>query len=142
MEPVRGASDHPLPYGDEGLFVKSVFEATDFDSKEQAEATAKATLTNLVRRISTGEGTDLVAQLPAGLKDDVARAAQETERFPSMNSSSGSPEMMGVADRSVAERHARGAGVPAEAVTRGELTDVFSQQPKEFGDLFTAKDVG
>jgi uncharacterized protein (DUF2267 family) len=81
MEPVRGASDHPLPYGDEGLFVKSVFEATDFDSKEQAEATAKATLTNLVRRISTGEGTDLVAQLPAGLKDDVARAAQETERF-------------------------------------------------------------
>jgi hypothetical protein len=39
-------------------------------------------------------------------------------------------------------RHARAvAGVMSDAVTRGELTDVFSQLPGDFGDLFTAKSV-
>jgi uncharacterized protein (DUF2267 family) len=123
-------------------FVKSVYEATDFESKKQAEAAAEATLKNLVRRITSGEGKGLADQLPAGLKEDVARAAQETERFSLDEFFNRVAHEEGVGDRSVAERHARAvAGVLAESVTRGELTDVFSQLPKEYADLFTAKDV-
>jgi uncharacterized protein (DUF2267 family) len=123
-------------------FIKTVYEAADFESREQAEAAARATLENLVRRISTGEGTDLAAQLPAGLKESVARAAQETEQFSLEELFTRVGQEEGVSDQIVAERHARAVtGVLADAVTRGQLTDVFSQIPGEFADLFTAKDI-
>ena len=46
---------------------------------------------------------------------------------------------MGASDATEGERRARAVvGVMSEAITRGELEDVSSQLPKDFGDLFTA----
>lgn len=123
-------------------FIKSVFEAGGFTAREQAETAASATLTTLARRIGSEQAAHLAAQLPMVLKEQVESAGRETERFSLEEFFERVRQEEGVADRAEAARHARAvAGVLSEAITRGELEDVFSQLPAEYGDLFTAKDV-
>ena len=123
-------------------FINRVQEGASLESREQAEKATRATLGTLVRHLSEGEKQDLASQLPEPLKRQVLAVSGSRERFSLEEFFTRVQQEEGGVDRRETERHARAvAGVMSDAVTRGELTDVFSQLPGDFGDLFTAKSV-
>jgi uncharacterized protein (DUF2267 family) len=123
-------------------FVSQVRDAAGLQSREEAEQAARATLFALASRLTTGEAEDLAAQLPPELGDEVLRGAVPFETLTLEDFFRRVQQKLGVDDAAEAERRARAVmGVLAEAITQGELEDVFSQLPKEFADLLAPKSV-
>ena len=122
-------------------FIANVRAAENLD-RQGAEKAAGATLEALSRRLTEDEAKDLAAQLPPELGDHVRAAAPPLEKASLDEFFDKVAELEGTPDRREAERHARAVlGVLSEAVTAGELDDVFSQLPEEYRDLLAPKSV-
>lgn len=123
-------------------FVSTVRDEAGLGSRNEAERATRATLETLGSRLTEEEASDLAAQLPPELGQAVTGAPAGVDKFSLDEFFQRVMEREGLDDRAAAERHARTVlGVMSEAVTRGELDDVFSQLPKEFTDLLAPKDV-
>lgn len=122
-------------------FIRNICEASG-GSEQQAERVAHETLRVLAGRLDEGEANDLAAQLPQELADTVKGAAPRLDKVSLEQFYQRVSAAAGVDDRAEAERYARAViGTMSEAVTQGELRDVFAQLPGEYHDLFTAKSV-
>ncbi|BBL81210.1 hypothetical protein RxyAA322_30640 [Rubrobacter xylanophilus] len=118
-------------------FIAEVRRRASLGSDGEAEAASQATLRTLAERLAGGEPHDLASQLPRELAE-YARYEGEQKSDPfsleEFYRRVAEREGVGVAD---ASRHARVVmEVVREAVTAGELGDVRSQLPAEYGPLF------
>jgi uncharacterized protein (DUF2267 family) len=123
-------------------FINNVRDAASMESREEAHKASAATIKTLASHLSTGEAQDLASQLPEPLKHEVASIDATRQQFSVEDFFQRAQREMGKSDRTEAERNARAVvGVMSESITKGELEDVFSQLPKDFNELFTAKSV-
>jgi uncharacterized protein (DUF2267 family) len=116
-------------------FIQSVTERTGLP-REAAETLTHATLGVLAERLSGGEAEDLQAQMPKGLKEDLAVPKEKPAQ------SFGAGEFTRrVAERAGIDQPAAQIGAAAvlatigEAVTPGEFDDVLSQLGREYAAL-------
>lgn len=118
-------------------FIAEVRRRASLGSDEEAEEAARATLGTLAERLAGGEPHDLASQLPEELAGYVRyEGEQQSDPFSleEFYRRVAQKEGTEVAD---ASRHARVVmEVVREAVTPGELDDVRSQLPAEYGPLF------
>ena len=118
-------------------FVGEVQNRARLPSRGDAVRAIQATLETLGERISAGEGSDLAAELPPEL-GKFLRGVEETERFP-VDDFFLRVAAKETADLPDAVHHARAVmEVLLESVTPGEMDDVRSQLPDDFGPLFEA----
>src|SRR5919202_5182644 len=123
-------------------FIQNVAQAEGIGSKEKAEEVAHTALKVLGSRLQEGEAHDLASQLPPELGDAVRTGAASMQKLSVDEFVGRVGREAGIDDQAEAERYVRAViGTMSEAVTRGELTDVFSQLPSEYQDLFTARSV-
>jgi uncharacterized protein (DUF2267 family) len=116
-------------------FIASVMQRTRLP-REAAETLTHATLRVLAERLSGGEAEDLQAQLPKGLKEDLAVPKEKPAQ------SFGAAEFTRrVAERAGIDEPAAQIGAAAvlatigDAVTPGEFDDVLSQLGREYAAL-------
>jgi uncharacterized protein (DUF2267 family) len=116
-------------------FIESVTERTGLP-REAAETLTHATLRVLAERLSGGEAEDLQAQMPKGLKEDLAVPKDKPAQ------SFGAAEFTRrVAERAGIDEPAAQIGAAAvlatigDAVTPGEFDDVLSQLGREYAAL-------
>lgn len=122
-------------------FIRNVCEASG-GSEQQAENAAHETLRVLAGRLEEGEASDLAAQLPQELAETVKDVAPRVDKVSLEQFYDRVSAAAEVRDRREAERFARAVvGTMSEAITQGELRDVFAQLPGEYHDLFTARSV-
>lgn len=117
-------------------FMSEVKQRTDLENDTHTEEAVKSTLQVLGRRLSGGEPSDLASQLPSGIRDFLLPAEA--------NQSFGPEEFVQmVAEREnvntqQAEKHIRAVlSVLSEAVSKGELDDIRSQLPENYGHLMS-----
>jgi uncharacterized protein (DUF2267 family) len=129
-------------------FVKRVRETAELDSREQALRAVEATLGTLGELLSKTEREDLAAELHKPLKGylhvwtEHPKGLNRPRRF-------GLEEFYNrVAARSgvrhpAAVKHSRAVmKVLRQAVSQGELADVFRELPDEYDELLTGKPRG
>ncbi len=128
---------------DHDTFIRNIVTAEGTGgSVGDAETAARVTLELLGRRLEQGEAHDLAAQLPPELGDAVRTGAKKMEKLSVQDFLAEADRLTRFGDPVKTERYVRAVlGTLSEAVTRGELTDVFSQLPKEYNELFTARSV-
>jgi uncharacterized protein (DUF2267 family) len=120
-------------------FLRRVLDRTDLETQAEAEAATLAVLETLGDYLSGGEGKDLVAQLPEGIAESLARRPPDRAVILS------APDFLQqVAEREPASYeeawdHTRAVlEVLQEAVSGGALDAVRRQFPSEFDTLFEA----
>ncbi|PLS85535.1 MAG: DUF2267 domain-containing protein [Actinobacteria bacterium] len=125
-------------------FIEEVRERGHMGSREEAEKATRATLRPLAERLRGGEAKDLASQLPPEIAEHL-----EHERAGAGESFSLDEFFERVCERDEgvdlprAVYHARVVvDVLGEAITRGEIEDVRSQLPAEYGPLFKAGSQG
>lgn len=128
---------------DYATFLKSVGNGAGLEDKRQAERATISTLTMLGTHLTEGQIENFTAQLPEPLKQEVAESVPQTRRSFSLDQFlSEVQDASGASDRKEAERITRAVmGTLEEAITGGEVQDLFSQLPTEFGDLVAPKSV-
>lgn len=102
-----------------------------------------ATLTTLSTHMTQGQVENFSAQLPDPLKEKVSSSVPQTRRSFSVDQFLHEvQEASGASDQTEAERIIRAVmGTLEEAITGGDLEDLFSQLPNEFGDLVVPKSI-
>jgi uncharacterized protein (DUF2267 family) len=120
-------------------FIAEVQDAAEVDTTEEAERITRTTLTTLAVRLGGGEAGDLADQLPEPLKEQVADAGVSQERFTLEDFFARIGEAEDIDPLEAEERVRAVTGVMSEAITRGELIDVFSRLPEDFTDLFSPR---
>ncbi|HEX2911847.1 MAG TPA: DUF2267 domain-containing protein [Chloroflexia bacterium] len=123
---------------DYNQFVKQVQARAELESPSQAVNAIQATLLTLRERLAGNEANNLASQLPSELQGFLPPKAN-TEETPDygidefFNRVAGRE---GVTDEE-ASKHARAVmRTVAEAASGGELTDIGTQLPPEYGLLF------
>lgn len=119
-------------------FMRTVRQRIGLQSEAEVSNVIEATLTTLSERLAGNEAANLAAQLPTELQgflpgkpNDIATESFGVEEF-----------LERVArkervDEAEASKHARAVMTTvADAVSGGELTDISSQLPVEYGLLF------
>jgi uncharacterized protein (DUF2267 family) len=110
--------------------------------RAQAERATQATLRTLSERISGGEALDIATFLPPEMRRWIAPAKEPAERFDRHEFIRRVAERESVTP-DIAEHHVRAVfQMLGYAVGPGDLRDVASQLPREFGDLLEAAGVG
>ena len=124
----------PLQYEE---FLRRVADQIGADRAErEAERAIPATLETLGERLSGGEASNLVAQLPGGIKETLQQAGGVAEGFSLEEFYRRVADREGV-DAETARNDASAVmRVLREAVSPGELDDVMAQLPAEFNALF------
>lgn len=123
---------------DYSLFIKEVQTRGNLDSREEAAKAVEATLQTLGERLFGGEAKDLAAQLPRNLSrfllgQENKGDFHKEEFVQRVSRREGT-------DPAMAEAHARTViGVLCDAVSSGEIDDVLSQLPHDYGDLFAER---
>ena len=118
---------------DHDTFVDTVMQAAGID-RDEAERAVRATLTTLAERISAGEARDLAAQLPPELAPWL-NVDKRSERFDVDEFLRRVAERCGT-DEDAALRRARSVfAVLGQTIAPGELDDVASELPKDYGLL-------
>jgi len=122
-------------------FVGEVQNRGRLPSRGDAVRAIQATLETLGERISKGEASDLAAELPQELGKFLTEV-EATERFP-VDDFFLRVAAKETADLPDAVHHARAVmEVLLESVTQGEMDDIRSQLPDDFGPLFEAGSEG
>jgi uncharacterized protein (DUF2267 family) len=122
-------------------FVGEVQNRARLSSRGDAVRAIQATLETLAERISAGEASDLAAELPPELGTFLTDV-EATERFP-VDDFFLRVAAKETADLPDAVHHARAVmEVLLESVTPGEMDDIRSQLPDDFGPLFEAGSEG
>jgi uncharacterized protein (DUF2267 family) len=123
-------------------FINRVQERTDLGSRDEAARATEATLATLGERLYRTERENLAAQLPDELKEDLFKRVdsevirRDVDRFSleefyirvSARAEVGYPDAVKRAQAVIA--------VLQEAVSAGEIEDVLSKLPDEYGELF------
>jgi uncharacterized protein (DUF2267 family) len=122
-------------------FVGEVQNRARLSSRGDAVRAIQATLETLAERISAGEASDLAAELPPELGTFLTDV-EATERCP-VDDFFLRVAAKETADLPDAVHHARAViEVLLESVTPGEMDDIRSQLPDDFGPLFEAGSEG
>lgn len=123
-------------------FIEQVQERAELDTKDEAIKVTEATLETFGERLYRTERKNLGAQLPGKLEESLYRQQpperfrEDTERFSleefynrvSARAAIGYPEAV--------EQSQVVMGVIQEAISRGELKDIFDELPSEYFELF------
>src|SRR5690606_30741697 len=106
--------------------------AGKLEEPEQAETALEVVLTMLVRRLTTHEANDLIAQLPSLLQPMLRRHASGPDKTIGFAAIQGAlVERLGIDPaQAIAVLDAVGT-VIAQSVTEGQMDDVRKQLPKE-----------
>ena len=118
--------------------VQEQINATEPATQTQraAELAITATLQTLSERLTSGEATDLAAQLPEELKAPLQRSAEEAEGFSLEEFYGRVAEREGVDIETARNDASAVMSVLRLAVTPGQLDDLMAQLPSEFNVLF------
>jgi uncharacterized protein (DUF2267 family) len=115
-------------------FVKEVRDRAGLESREEAERTATVVLQALSDRLIGGEADDLLAQLPAPLKERITvtdeAVKMDAEEFVARIAGD-----LGVPQGEARDRIQAVFDVLQEAVTPGEFDDVLAQLPRDYAEL-------
>jgi uncharacterized protein (DUF2267 family) len=116
-------------------FIESVSQRTGLP-REAAEPLTHATLRVLAERLSGGEGEDLQAQMPKGLKEDLAVPKEKpAESFGAAEFTRRVAEQAGIDETAAQIGAAAVLATIGDAVTPGEFDDVLSQLGRDFAAL-------
>lgn len=118
----------------EDEFIGRVQERLD-DTPEHAEEAARVTLEVLGQRLPEREAKNLGEQLPPSLADCLRQTASQDGSFPVDQFFSRVAEL---SDTSLDEATGRAKavlGVLQDAISPGELVDLFDQLPDDYDDL-------
>lgn len=122
-------------------FVSAVQQSARIASHEQAEQAVRATLAVLGQRLAGGEGSDLAAQLPAELAEEVP-SGTEVEKFGLEEFYRRVAEREGHGcTRAQARQHARAVTTALRETVGGEWLDVLAQLPNDWADLLHTEGV-
>lgn len=118
-------------------FIDNVQSAAGLGTTQEAEKVTRATLRTLARRLSEDEAADLGTQLPPELAGEIETTATAHGNFGIDEFFERVGVEAGIDRAAEAERRTRAVtGVLADAVTKGELADVFTELPDDFVGLF------
>ncbi|MCL6583732.1 MAG: DUF2267 domain-containing protein [bacterium] len=122
-------------------FIEQVKKLGGFESLDEAAKVTEATLETLSERLSRKEREDLAAQLPKELKEYFLKG-RDTERFLLEDFYSRVSARAAVRYHRAVEQAQAVMQVLREAVSPGELEDILSELPDEYGELFGRKPKG
>lgn len=104
-------------------------------SRDVAERAARATLETLGQRLPTGEAEDLAAQLPPALAAYLQQVAAQDEEFPVDEFYERVAELGDLAPEEAADQVRAVLEVLDDAVSSGQIRDLVSGLPADYGDL-------
>ena len=115
-------------------FLNRVQDRIGSAQPDEARRAITATLSTLSERISGGEAKDLAAQLPQELKEPVQRSGEEAEAFSLEEFLRRVGEREAVNADTAREHASAVVTVLREAVTGGQLDDIYAQLPQDTAD--------
>jgi uncharacterized protein (DUF2267 family) len=118
-------------------FIKAVEEHTGVADREEAERAALSVLQTLADRLTGGEADDLLAQIPEPLKSTIA-VTEEADPIRYDEFVQRVALELELPDDEARERVRGVFDVLREAVTPGELDDVFAQLDRTYAELMPA----
>lgn len=117
-------------------FLARVAERGEHADHAEAERVTRGTLTVLGERLDGGEAKDLAAQLPGDLQDVLLTAPQPAMSLGVEDFLSRVAAVLGTSAETARWDVSAVLSTVADAVSDGELTDVLSQLPRGFPELF------
>lgn len=105
------------------------------DTEARAEEAVRATLETLGQRLPAREAQNLGAQLPPRLATCLHRSASQDESFPVDQFFARVAELSDVDEQKARDHATAVLGVLQDAVSPGEVVDLFDQLPDAYDDL-------
>lgn len=115
-------------------FIGHVHERID-GTREQAEQAVRVTLEVLGQRLPAQEAKNLGEQLPPSLADCLRQSAAQDESFPVDQFFARVAELTDTSRDEATGRAKAVLGVLQDAISPGELVDLFDQLPDDYDDL-------
>ena len=118
-------------------FVASVRDRGEYQSAAEAQQAATAVLEVLAERITRGEAKDVAAQLPNPFKSAaLPRDAEPAESFGVQEFCRRVAERTGAHEQTAEWDASAVLSTVADAVPRGQLTEMLSRLPAGYASLF------
>lgn len=120
-----------------GRFLGQVRAATGLDGPEKAEAALEIVLASVVRRLTSDEADDLIAQLPSVIQPSLSSLPKGPDKSITREAIVSALAQRFDIDTDRAEQVLKGVGVAvARLVSRGEMEEVRNQLPRSMRDIF------